>query len=464
MEWTRGPTIGRGSTAAVSLASATNIPGCLFAVKSAELSHSLPLQREQSILSKLSSPYIVNYLGFDITREDGKSLYNLWMEYMPGGTLRELIVQRGGFLDEPTVRSFAGRIVEGLSYLHRNGIAHCDLKAQNVLIGENGPKIADFGCAKLIGRNPTRGALVNFLGTPMFMAPEVARGEEQGFGADVWALGCLIIEMVAGASPWTNVSDLVSLLYRIGFSEDVPEIPAWLSEDAHDFLNKCLSRDPRQRQTAEQLLGHPFLFGWDRSAKVGRLDMDSPIGVLDRRFWDLTEGMASELDLETSPNVGAYSETDSASAGKRIMRLNGITGSITVMPDWTDTADWVTIRSHDQERPEPSLNDSISEARPSTTNHDEAELELPIAANNDLYQLLFHEENSGVSTTFNTNPVFMTHCHKVVHDDFGLMNFDFDTDNVNINIHDLEQQSLLELLLLFAATEFSILYISIWCE
>lgn len=429
MEWTRGPIIGRGSTAAVSLASTADSSGRIFAVKSAELSRSLPLQREQSLLSKLSSSQIVSCLGFDITRENSSFLYNLWMEYLPGGSLRELIQRHGGFLDESTARSFAVQVMEGLRYLHWNGIAHCDLKSQNILIGEDGPKIADLGCAKLIRRNPRSCSMADFSGTPMFMAPEVARGEEQGFEADIWAFGCLVIEMVTGANPWSSRADPVSILYRIGFSDDVPEIPAWLSDDARDFLGRCLTRDPRQRWTAEQLLGHPFLNGSGRWAKVACPDVGSPIGVLDQAFWDSAEGTASEVDLEASPNAETSTELDSCcSAGERIEHLIQNIGSvIQVMPDWTDDVGWLAVRSNDHETPEhiPSLNGAAMGERPPTSTH-QSELELATVANNNMYQPIF-VENSGVATNSNTNRVFSYDCNEVVDgDDHGLMDLDFE--------------------------------------
>ncbi|GAV89648.1 Pkinase domain-containing protein [Cephalotus follicularis] len=227
MEWTRGHTIGRGSTATVSLATA--IPsGNLFAVKSTELSHSMFLQREQLFLSNLSYPYIVKYIGFDITNENGKPTYNLCMEYVPGGTLYNAIQMHGGRLGEPMIRSFTNQILQGVHHLHVNGLAHCDIKSQNVLIGEHGgAKIADLGCAKLVGNGGSARSAIS--GTPAFMAPEVARGELQGFEADIWAVGCTVIEMAIGTNPWPEISDPVSALYRIGFSGEMPEIPIWLS-------------------------------------------------------------------------------------------------------------------------------------------------------------------------------------------------------------------------------------------
>ncbi|KAL6992202.1 hypothetical protein U1Q18_010309 [Sarracenia purpurea var. burkii] len=87
----------------------------------------------------------------------------------------------------------------------------------------NGLKIADFGCSTLAKIDD---GVVTFSGTPVFMAPEVACGIEQEFLADIWALGCTVIKMATGSNtPWPELNDIVSALYRIGFSGDVPKFP-----------------------------------------------------------------------------------------------------------------------------------------------------------------------------------------------------------------------------------------------
>ncbi|KAF2314176.1 hypothetical protein GH714_023885 [Hevea brasiliensis] len=121
------------------------------------------------------------------------------------------------------IRLYTRDILQGLEYLHTNGLAHCDIKSKNVLVSKEGAKIADFGCAKFVEK--VGGAMSEFSGTPAFMAPEVARGEEQGFPADLWALGCTIIEMATGNIPWTeHQNDPVSALYQIGFSSEISGI------------------------------------------------------------------------------------------------------------------------------------------------------------------------------------------------------------------------------------------------
>ncbi|CAM8909207.1 unnamed protein product [Rhodiola kirilowii] len=174
MAWTRGRELGKGSTAAVSVA---EFSGEILAVKSSNCRF---LQREMEIMSTLSSPHIVGYKGFDVRMERNELCYNLFMEYVPGGTVADEICRRNGRLDEQTIRAYTCQILRGAEYLHSNGVVHCDIKGSNILISdENGAKLADFGCAKRADCERNDGVSVS--GTPVYMAPETARGEEQGF-------------------------------------------------------------------------------------------------------------------------------------------------------------------------------------------------------------------------------------------------------------------------------------------
>ncbi|EXB77056.1 Mitogen-activated protein kinase kinase kinase 2 [Morus notabilis] len=335
MDWTRGRTIGRGSSAAVSVATARG-SGEIFAVKSIQLSRSETLQREQKILSSLNCPHIIGYRGFGVSSENGELLYNLFMEFAPGGSLSDQIRRSGGSLNDAVIRSCTKEILLGLEYLHSVGIAHCDVKARNVLVTGEGLKIADLGCAKLAGD-------VAIGGTPVYMAPEVARGEQQGFAADVWALGCTVIEMATGRAPWAGCDvNPVSALFKIGFSGDGPEIPSFVSKQGRDFLGKCLKRDPSERWSASELLKHPFLeSSRDFVAKevgFGSSGLDSPRSVLDSGFLDSMEHGKS----------GHESSSPTNSPAERIRRLSGdsTTSSPLGFGDWASDEDWVTVRDH----------------------------------------------------------------------------------------------------------------------
>ncbi|KAF9669537.1 hypothetical protein SADUNF_Sadunf14G0117800 [Salix dunnii] len=333
MDWTRGHTIGHGSTATVSVATSIQ-SGDVFAVKSVELSQSEFLQREQKILSSIVSPFIVSYKGCDVTRKHNKVMYNLFLEYMPDGSLGNAIhAHDGGRLDESLIRVFTCQILQGLDYLHLNGLVHCDIKSSNILVGQSGAKIADFGCAKRVEQPGP------IAGTPMFMAPEVARGEEQGLASDIWALGCTMIEMASGGTPWHNVSDPVSIIYRVGYSGHVPEFPCCLSEQARDFLDKCLRRDPKERWTASQLLAHPFLVGeFNKQVQESNSSSTSPTSILDQTFWDSLDEPES---LESS--VLVPSSSSESSAGERIRGLSLLSGP----PDWDcDDQNWIAAREY----------------------------------------------------------------------------------------------------------------------
>ncbi|XP_061356480.1 mitogen-activated protein kinase kinase kinase 18-like [Gastrolobium bilobum] len=338
MEWNRGHPIGHGSSATVSLATKS---GGIFAVKSSELSQSKPLKREQRILSSLCSPYVITYKGCDITMENNTLLYNLFMEHMPFGTLVQETRRHGGRLDEPAIACYTRQVMLGLEYLHSNGLVHCDIKGANILIGEDGAKVCDFGCARSVNYAASV-APPPIGGTPIFMAPEVARGEEQGCPCDIWSLGCTVIEMATGALPWSNVANPVSVLYHIAYSGEVPEIPCFLSEQAKDFLGKCLRRNPRERWTTSQLLKHPFLVELcSNNKQVVESNSSSPTSILEQGFWSSVE------ESESLGNLIQKTCFRKSPAG-RVRMLGLCSGE----PCWAghnddDDENWITIRGNE---------------------------------------------------------------------------------------------------------------------
>ncbi|XP_075497437.1 mitogen-activated protein kinase kinase kinase 18-like [Primulina tabacum] len=338
MDWTRGPPLGEGSSAAVYLA--TSASGDLFAVKSTDVPSSILLQKEHCLISQLSSPYIVKCFGSGTTFENRKPVYNLFLEYVSGGTISEQIAKQGRLLDEGLIQFYAHQILLGLSYLHLNGIVHCDIKGQNILIGEDGGlKIADFGCAKWVESSNFSKEM--FAGTPAYMAPEVARCEEQSFPADIWALGCTVIEMATGSNPWPEMKDPASALYRIANSGDVPKIPAWFSNVGKDFLSKCLTRDRKERWTAGELLQHDFL--GENCGQIIEFPRKSPTSVMDQGFWDSLEISDSSRN-ET--NIVISSTFESPTNRIKDLFTDVSFSSNFKFPDWAaaEDDDWVTVR------------------------------------------------------------------------------------------------------------------------
>ncbi|KAG9146560.1 hypothetical protein Leryth_022824 [Lithospermum erythrorhizon] len=280
MNWIRGECIGRGAFGTVNLA-INKDNGSIFAVKSVDKLRSLPsqleaLENEIRILGKISSPFVVEYLDDDITSETTSYYRNLHIEYMPGGTVADVAKFSDNDFPEEIVRCYTWCIVSALDYLHNRGVIHCDVKGQNILVGPTmtTAKLADFGSAiEVVGSHMPRGS-------PLWMAPEVVRGEYQGPESDVWSLGCTVIEMITGKPPWQMGGAAADMLCRIGCSAEVPVVPARLSDIGKDFLDKCLKREYNERWSCDQLLKHPFLLPCAQFSGVQCL-FPSPRGVLE---------------------------------------------------------------------------------------------------------------------------------------------------------------------------------------
>ncbi|KAG6666798.1 mitogen-activated protein kinase kinase kinase 20-like [Carya illinoinensis] len=279
--WVRGPLIGKGGFGSVFLATLKKpkprfvcFPSTM-AVKSAEVSVSGSLQKEKEVLDNVKgSPYVINCLGEEITTpEKGEMVYNLLLEYASGGTLADSIEKSHGCrLPETDVKRYTWSILKGLGHIHDRGFVHCDLKPENVLlvptIGPGGnfvAKIGDFGLAKRSAQKKKRRMDLDFYlrGTPLYMAPEAVIENVQKPPCDIWALGCLVCEMLTGKSPWDREEELNAeeLLQLIGDEREVPKIPNGVSDEAKSFLKSCLVRKPIYRFTAEMLMDHPFLTG-----------------------------------------------------------------------------------------------------------------------------------------------------------------------------------------------------------
>uniref|UniRef100_A0ACD5TE64 Uncharacterized protein n=1 Tax=Avena sativa TaxID=4498 RepID=A0ACD5TE64_AVESA len=327
-QWTRVRTLGRGASGAEVFLAADDASGELFAVKSVRASGAAALRREQAVMSGLCSPRVVSCIG---GRDGRDGSYQLFLEFAHGGSLADVVVKSGSGLDEHTVRAYAADVAAGLAYLHGESMVHADVKARNVVIGADGrAKLADFGCARKAGA-PIIG------GTPAFMAPEVARGEEQGPAADVWALGCTVVELATGRAPWSCAdSNALAVMHRIGYTEAVPEVPQWLSAEAKDFLGMCFVRRASDRCTAAQLLEHPFLAcasSCDAKQEAVKSKWVSPKSTLDAAFWE-----SEESDSE----VAYDDELSHSSTAERIKEL---ACPASALPDWDSDEGWIDVLS-----------------------------------------------------------------------------------------------------------------------
>ncbi|KAL4580650.1 hypothetical protein LXL04_016850 [Taraxacum kok-saghyz] len=255
--WQKGDFLGSGSFGTVY--EGFNEYGFFFAVKEVSLLDQgtqgkqsiLQLEQEIFLLSQIQHDNIVRYLGTD--KDDGK-LY-IFLELVPKGSLANLYQKY--HLRDSQVSTYTRQILNGLSYLHDRNVVHRDIKCANILVDVSGSvKLADFGLAKATKLNDIKSCK----GTPYWMAPEVVNNRKnKGYGpaADIWSLGCTVLEMLTSQVPYSHLEGMQAL-FRIGRGE-LPSIPKTLSEEACDFILKCLQVNPQDRPTAFQLLDHPFV-------------------------------------------------------------------------------------------------------------------------------------------------------------------------------------------------------------
>ncbi|XP_051139384.1 mitogen-activated protein kinase kinase kinase 1-like [Andrographis paniculata] len=254
LEWQKGELLGRGSFGSVFEGIADG--GFFFAVKEVSLldqgdagkQRIIQLEQEIALLSQFKHENIVQYYG---TKRDESHLY-IFLELVTKGSLLRLYQKY--ILRDSQVSAYTRQILHGLKYLHDRNVVHRDIKCANILVHTNGlVKLADFGLAKTTKLNDVNSCK----GTAFWMAPEVVRSMGYGLAADIWSLGCTVLEMLTRQFPYHNL-ECMPALFKIGQGER-PPVPNSLSSEARDFILKCLQVDPRLRPSAEQLLDHPFV-------------------------------------------------------------------------------------------------------------------------------------------------------------------------------------------------------------
>ncbi|KAF0881819.1 M4K5 kinase, partial [Crocuta crocuta] len=231
------------------------------------------IQQEIFMVKECKHCNIVAYFGSYLSRE------KLWicMEYCGGGSLQD-IYHVTGPLSELQIAYVCRETLQGLAYLHTKGKMHRDIKGANILLTDHGDvKLADFGVAAKI--TATIAKRKSFIGTPYWMAPEVAAVEKNGGYnqlCDIWAVGITAIELGELQPPMFDLHPMRALFLMSKSNFQPPKLKdktKW-SSTFHNFVKIALTKNPKKRPTAERLLTHTFVGqpGLSRALAVELLD------------------------------------------------------------------------------------------------------------------------------------------------------------------------------------------------
>ncbi|KAI9664448.1 MAG: hypothetical protein M1821_005894 [Bathelium mastoideum] len=204
---------------------------------------------EIDLLKNLNHSNIVKYHG---SVKSAESLYII-LEYCENGSLHSICKNFGKF-PENLVALYMSQVLNGLLYLHEQGVIHRDIKGANILTTKEGlVKLADFGVAtRTTGLHEA-----SVVGTPYWMAPEVIELSGATTASDIWSLGCTVIELLEGKPPYHQLQPMPAL-FRI-VNDDHPPLPDGASPAVRDFLMQCFQKDPNLRVSARKLLKHPWI-------------------------------------------------------------------------------------------------------------------------------------------------------------------------------------------------------------
>ncbi len=214
-------------------------------------------KREAKFIAGFSHPNIVPIYDFDSFQHDGQELYYMVMPYISGNTLKAVLdeqLTKRQRLAHDRVLAILLNLTDALGYAHARGMVHRDVKPGNILFNEHDQAVlTDFGIARLVeGSNLTQEGVT--AGTPAYMSPEQATGQSVDRRTDLYALGIILYELLAGFPPFTDESSVSVLLKHV--NTPVPSITRYLgvtNPEMEAFVTKALAKNPTERfQTAQE--------------------------------------------------------------------------------------------------------------------------------------------------------------------------------------------------------------------
>jgi serine/threonine protein kinase len=209
-------------------------------------------RREVAAARSVSGQFTARVVDADLDGEGGDGS-ELWLAtaYISGPTLREAVAADGP-LAEGSVLILAAGLAEALAAIHQAGLVHRDLKPDNVLLAFDGPRVIDFGIARMAAGANTLTSTGTLLGTLAYMSPEQARGQAVGPPSDVYSLGSVLVFAATGQGPYGD-GQPAQLLYRV--AHEAPNLDR-VPPPVRSLVERCMAADPGRRPDAGELLGY----------------------------------------------------------------------------------------------------------------------------------------------------------------------------------------------------------------
>ncbi|KAJ0967590.1 hypothetical protein J5N97_024507 [Dioscorea zingiberensis] len=265
-----GAEIGRGRFGAVFLCYSAQ-SGETFAVKTIDRTRLTdPTDRQLveqeakiTLLAAVGNPHVVQIYG--VYEDD--SVIHLVLDLLPGPDLFDRITGREGPIPEPEAAALMAQLMEAINACHRRGIAHRDVKPDNVMFDSRGRiRLVDFGSAECFGEER---AMSGVVGTPHYVAPEVLAGREYSEKVDVWSAGVILYLMLGGILPFYGETavEIFEAVLR-GNLRFPSRIFSSVSLAAKDLIRRMICRDPSRRFSADQVLRHRWIVGGGEGANL----------------------------------------------------------------------------------------------------------------------------------------------------------------------------------------------------
>jgi len=288
-----GKVLGEGTTSVVRLGySRTDFEKValkMISTKSWPSKYSAPtdIMTEVNVLADIQHPCITVVLEVVAVQEE--DLLVIVMEYAEGGELFDQVVKdyKDNDLDERKAKFQFFQIVDAVNYLHSKQVCHRDLKLENLLLAQSKTfslvKVSDFGLSKVL----EDGHLKSYVGTPVYMAPEVLamghqKSESRGYTskADCWSMGVILFVLLSGKHPFRKGDELIQQIMNGKMRSMTGTLWDKVSNTGKNLVKALLHTDPEKRLSAEQVLQHPWFSGDQKLCRLARRVMAG--GEVDR--------------------------------------------------------------------------------------------------------------------------------------------------------------------------------------